>query len=62
MSNKLNKIGLKGLNPRILKDEGLNWFKVSKWTNSKIHLKLRDQKLINEIGYILFFYNKKPKF
>ena len=30
MSNKLNKIWLKGLNPRISKDGGLNWFKVSK--------------------------------
>jgi len=29
MSNKLNKIRLKGLNPHILK-----------WTNSKIHKKL----------------------
>jgi len=36
-SNKPNKIWLKGLNPRILKDEGLNWSKVSKWTNFKIH-------------------------
>ena len=46
MSNKPNKIWLKGLNPRIPKDEGLNWSKVSKWTNSKIHWKLRDQKHI----------------
>jgi len=46
MSNKLNKIWLKGLNPRISKDEGLNWSKVSKWTNSKIYWKLRDQKHI----------------
>ena len=46
MSNKLYKIWLKGLNPRISKDEGLNWFKVSKWTNFKIHLKLRDEKHI----------------
>jgi len=30
ISNKLNKIWLKGLNPRISKDEGLNWSKVSK--------------------------------
>jgi len=29
-SNKLNKIWLKGLNPRIHKDEGLNWSKVFK--------------------------------
>jgi len=36
MSNKLNKYLLKGLNSRISKDEGLNWSKVSKWTNSKI--------------------------
>jgi len=28
MSNKLNKIELKGLNPRILKDKELNWSKV----------------------------------
>jgi len=27
-SNKLNKIWLKGLNSHILKDEGLNWYKV----------------------------------
>jgi len=39
ISNKFYKIWLKWLNPRILKDEKLNWFKVSKWTNSKIHLK-----------------------
>jgi len=26
--NKLNKIWLKGLNLRILKDERLNWYKV----------------------------------
>jgi len=45
-SNKSNKIWLKWLNPHISKDEGLNWFKVSKWTNSKIHLKLKDQKHI----------------
>jgi len=45
-SNKSNKIWLKLLNPRISKDEGLNWSKVSKWTNSKIHWKLRDQKYI----------------
>ena len=30
MSNKLNKIWLKGLNSRISKDGRLNWFKVSK--------------------------------
>ena len=46
MSSKVNKIWIKGLNPRILKDEGLNWSKVSKWTNFKIHWKLRDQKHI----------------
>ena len=46
MSNKLNKIWLKWLNPCTSKDERLNWSKVSKWTNSKIHLKLRDQKHI----------------
>jgi len=28
MSDKLNKIWLKGLNLRILKDKGLNWSKV----------------------------------
>jgi len=27
-SYKLNKIWLKGLNSRILKDKGLNWYKV----------------------------------
>jgi len=27
-SDKLNKLWLKGLNSRILKDEGLNWYKV----------------------------------
>ena len=37
MSNKLNKILLKGLNSCISKDEGLNWYKISKWTNSKIY-------------------------
>jgi len=46
MSNKLNKIWLKWLNPGLLKDEWLNWFKVSKLTNSKIHWKLGDQKHI----------------
>jgi len=46
MSNKLNKIWLKGLNLRISKDEGLNWSKVLKWTNSKIQWKLRDKKHI----------------
>jgi len=30
MSDKLNKIGLKGLNLRIFKDEELNWSKVLK--------------------------------
>jgi len=30
MSNKLNKIWLKGLNPRISKDEKLNWSKFLK--------------------------------
>jgi len=25
------------INPHISKDERLNWFKVSKWTNSKIY-------------------------
>jgi len=30
MSNKLNKIWLKGLTPRISKEGGLNWSKVSK--------------------------------
>jgi len=40
MSNKLNKIWLKGLNSRISEDEWLNCFKVSIWVNSKIHLKL----------------------
>jgi len=29
-SNKLIKIWLKGLNPRIYRGERLNWFKVSK--------------------------------
>ena len=42
MSNKLNKIWLKWLKSRILKNKWLNWSKVSKWTNSKIYLKLRD--------------------
>ena len=37
MSNKLNKSWLKGLNSRISKDKWLNWSKVSKWTNYKIH-------------------------
>jgi len=43
MSNKLNITWLRGLNSRILKDERLNWFKVSKSTNCKINLKLKDQ-------------------
>jgi len=30
MSNKLNKIGLKGLNPHNFEVERLNWVKVSK--------------------------------
>jgi len=46
MLNKLNKIRLKWLNLRISKDEGLTWSKISKWTNSKIHWKLKDQKHI----------------
>jgi len=46
ISNKPNKIGLKGLNPRISKDVELNWSKVSKLTNSKIHGEVRDQKHI----------------
>jgi len=46
MSNKLKKIWLKWLNLRISKDKRLNWSKVLKWTNSKIHCKLRDQKHI----------------
>jgi len=37
MSNKLNKIWLKGLNPHISKDERLNWSEVWKLTNFKIH-------------------------
>jgi len=45
-STKPNKIWLEGLNQCISKDEGLNWSKVLKWTNSKIHWKLRDQKHI----------------
>ena len=28
--DKLNKIWLKGLNSHIFKDEGLNWYKISK--------------------------------
>jgi len=47
MSNKLNKIWLKTLNLRISKDEGLNWSKISKWTNYKIHWKLRDKNIFN---------------
>jgi len=43
MSNKLNKIWLKWLNPRISKDELLNWSKISKWTYSKIHQKVKGQ-------------------
>jgi len=30
ISNKLNKIGFKGLNSRISKVKGLNWIKISK--------------------------------
>jgi len=44
MSNKLNKIWLKWLNSCISKDEELNWSNILKWTNSKIHWKLRDKK------------------
>ena len=44
MSNKLHKIWLKWLNLRISKDEELNWSKILKWTNFKIHWKLRDKK------------------
>jgi len=47
MSNKLNKILLKGLNSCISKDEGLNWYKISKWTNSKIYWKLRNKNIFN---------------
>ena len=47
MSNKFNKILLKGLNLRISKDEGLNWSKASKQINSKIHQKLRDKNIFN---------------
>ena len=46
MSNKLNKIWLKRLNSCISKDEGLNWFEVLKWTNSKIYWKIGNQKHI----------------
>jgi len=34
---QLHQQTLKGLNPRISKDERLNWSKVLKWTNFKIH-------------------------
>jgi len=49
MSNKLNKIWLKGLNLCISRNEGINWFKVLKWTNSKIYLKLRDKNIFNPL-------------
>jgi len=43
MSNKLNKIWLKGLTKSTyFENEWLNWFKVSKLSNSKIHWKLTD--------------------
>ena len=47
MSNKFDKILLKWLNSRILKYERLNWSKVSKLTNSKIHWKLKDKNIFN---------------
>ena len=39
-TNKPNKIWLKELNLHISRNEWLNWSKISKWTNSKIHSKL----------------------
>jgi len=47
MSNKLNKIWLKRLNPYILKNEGLNWFKILKCTNFKINWRLKDKNIFN---------------
>jgi len=56
MSNKLDKIWLKGLNSRISKNERLNWSKVLKWTNSKIHLKLRGPKTYLTLLLIYLLY------
>jgi len=58
MSNELNKIWLRRLNLRISKDERLNWFKVLKWTNSKIEWKLRDKNIFNsKINYLLLLHH-----
>ena len=57
MSNKRNKIWLKKLNPHISRNKLLNWFKVSKWTNSKIYWKLRVKNIFNHFfnTFIIIF-------
>jgi len=44
--SKPNKIWFSELNSHISKDDGLNWSKVSKLTNYKIHWNLRNKKHI----------------
>jgi len=61
MSNELNKIWLKRLNSRILKNERLNWSKVSKWTNSKINWELRTKNIFNLIKFLLWKFFSKFK-
>jgi len=57
MSNKLNKIWLKELNLCTSKDEGLNWFKILKWINSKIHWKLMTKTYLTINLFILLLYS-----
>ena len=52
--DKLNKIWLKGLNSRILKDEGLNWSKVLMRDEFQISLKLEGPKTY--LTLVLFIY------
>ena len=54
--NKLKKKLLKWLNSRFSKYKRLYWSKVSKWTNSKIHWKLRDKNIFNNYYYYYYYY------
>jgi len=51
MSNKFNKIRLKGLNPHISKVRKLNWIKVSKNNQFQFSLKLKRLKT-----YLIYIY------
>jgi len=50
MSNKLNKIWLKWLNPHIYQVDGSNWFKIFKKDQFQFSLKVEGQKT-----YLTFF-------